>query len=423
MAADKRNSVFEKNRVSRVSMMLVLALALALAILALGLALACTRTVQAQEAGILEGQVVNGTAGGPQVGAGITVTLHVNQGDTELKSLETTTTTGGRFRFEGLDTDAALAYWPEAVYLGVPYRNAEPYQFTAGQTQVDASLTVYETTGDGSAIRLDSVHVIVESFEQVLRVSEIHFFGNSGDRTYVGRNGQTVFIPLPAEAVGLAFEEETPGERFVEVQGGVMDTAPVPPGTETSLAFFSYHLVPAGNTVPLERSFAYPVADLNILAAQPGLTLQSDQLQAAGTRSFQDQQYELYTGQDLSSDTPLAVTFSLVPAAAGSSSVPEAAAPAMPGAAPAPGGGNQRLLRWLGAALSGLAVVAAVIYPLVARQKGPAPASAPKLAKDPQARQLLAELAALEEAFEAGQIDEEAYARRRAGKYEALKAL
>jgi len=290
---------------------------------------------------------------------------------------------------------------------------------------VDASLTVYETTGDATGearIRLDSVHIIVESFEQVLRISEIHFFGNSGDRTYVGRDGQTVFIPLPAEAVGLAFEEDTPGERFVEVQGGVMDTEPVPPGTETSLAFFSYHLVPAGNTVSLERSFAYPVTDLNILIAQPGLTLQSDQLQAAGTRSFQDQQYELYTGQDLSPDTPLAVTFSLVPAAAGSSSVPGAATPATSSAAPA-SPGSQGLLRWLGFALAGLAVVAAVVYPLAARRKVPAPASAPRLARNPQARQLLAELAALEEAFEAGQIDEETYARQRAEKYEALKAL
>ena len=80
-------------------------------------------------------------------------------------------------------------------------------------------------------------------------------------------------------------------------------------------------------------------------------------------------------------------------------------------------------MRWLGFALSGLAVVAAVVYPLAARRKVPAPASAPKLARNPQARQLLAELVALEEALEAGQIDEETYARQRAEKYEALKAL
>lgn len=426
--ASARNSALGKSRVSRGSMALVVGL---LAAVALAVVLARTPAVQAQGTGILEGQVVNGTAGGPQVGAGMTVTLHVYLGDSELKSVQATTAANGRFRFDGLDTDASLEYWPEAVYLGVPYHSAEPYRFAAGQTQVAASLTVYETTDDDTGearVRLDSVHVIVKSFENVLRVSEIHFFGNSGDRAYVGRNGQTVFIPLPAEAVGVAFEGEASAERFVEVTGGVMDTEPVPPGVETSLAFFSYHLLPAGNTVSLVRSFAYPVTELNILVAQPGLTLQSDQLQAAGTRSFEDQQYQLYTAQGLSPNTPLAISLSLLPGmedvTQGSGSpVTQASGLPKEAFAPSPGGGNQRLLQWLGYVLSGLAVIAAVGYPLAVRRKAPVPAASPKLAEDPRARQLLADLVALEEAWEAGQIDRETYVGQRAGKYEALKAL
>ena len=39
----------------------------------------------------------------------------------------------------------------------------------------------------------------------------------------------------------------------MEVDGGLVDTEPVPPGSESSLVFFSYHLMVTGETVPLER--------------------------------------------------------------------------------------------------------------------------------------------------------------------------
>ena len=41
--------------------------------------------------------------------------LHVLAVDDEVDTLETVTDAGGRFRFEGLDADAGLDYWPEAV--------------------------------------------------------------------------------------------------------------------------------------------------------------------------------------------------------------------------------------------------------------------------------------------------------------------
>ena len=87
---------------------------------------------------------------------------------------------------------------------------------------------------------------------------------------------------------------------------------------------------------------------------------------------------------------------------------------------------NQGLLRGLGFGLAGLAVLGAVLYPLLtARRRPPAAAlpAAAALAANPQARPLLAELASLEEAFEAGQVDEEIYQQQRAEKWEALRSL
>ncbi len=397
---------------------------LALAFL-FGLGLAVT--ARAQGGGVLEGMVVNGTVDGAAVGAEIPIALYVYLGGSELEVLETTTDAEGRFRFEGLDIDPNLEYWPEAVYRDVPHAIPEPLQFEDDQTPLTVTLTVYEPTNDDSAISLSSVHSIAESFDQVLRITEIHLLSNSGDRTYVGGGDDpdqatTVFIPLPEGAVGLSFGNEVEG-RFVEVEGGFWDTEPVTPGSETSLVFFSYHLIATGDTIPLERRFAYPVANLNMLVAQPGLALTSEQMQSRGIQLFQDRQYEFFVAENLRPDTPLAVEFiQIADASTGTAAagMPPAGGQEVTGSTPS---GNQNLLMWIGFGLAGLAVVGAILYSASAGQPTPAPRSSRSVTSDPKAQGLVAELADLEDALEGGGIDEATYEARRAEIYWKLKSL
>jgi hypothetical protein len=400
---------------------------LGVALLGLVVVLALSVVARAQDGGVLEGQVVNGTAGGPDVGAGHSVTLHVLQGDSTVDTLETTTDAQGKFHFEGLDTNPDLEYWPEAVYQDVSYPVDAPYQFEGDTTAMTATVTVFETTEDGSAISLDAVHLIVESFGSVLRISEICLFGNSGDRTYIGSLGAaeqrtTVAISLPEGAVGLAFEDGSAEDRFVQVDGGLLDTEPVPPGYESSLVFLSYHLAVTGNEVPVELHFAYPIASLNVLVAQPGLAVTSDQLEAMGSQLFQDRQYDYYISQSLDANTPLFVNFIPEPGATGNqdtTGVSGSVGPSAGGASP----GSQAQLRWLGFGLAALAVIGAVLYPATSRRWASNPTAGSILASNPKARQLLAELADLEDAHEAGQIDALTYERQRGQKIDQIKSL
>jgi hypothetical protein len=388
-------------------------------------ALLLVAAVQAQSTGVLEGQLVNGTSGGPEIGAGVPVLLHAFQEDSEVSTLEAATDAQGKFRFEGLDTDPTLEYWPEAVYLDVAYTVEGPYRFEPGETDLSATLTVYEVTSDDADVKVDSVHIIAESFGQVLRISEIHLVGNVGDRTYVGTQGdagqrETLFVPVPKDAVGLSFGEGVPADRFFEAKGGLQDTEPVFPGRETSLIFFSYHLMVAGDAVPFGRSFAYPLDILNVLVAQPGLTLRSAQIESRGVELFQGQEYELFSLVAVPADT--AVNMELVPAA-GQQPIPEATGQ---GAGSATGGstpGNHGLLQWIGYGLAGLAVVAAVVYPFATRQSPRTRRQAQDLGADPRARELLSDLVLLEESYDAGRIDQASYRQRRSQIYGALKAI
>jgi hypothetical protein len=381
----------------------------------------------AQGAGSLQVQVVNGTPGGTEPGAGIPVILHTYQGTTEIETREALTEADGSFQFDGLDTGPDLEYWPEVRYQDAFFTSAEPFQFAAEQTALSGTLTVYETTTNDSAIRVDSVHVIAESFGEVLRISEIHLFGNGGDKAFIGNagdseQGMTVFIPLPENAVGLSFGEGVAEDQYIQVEGGLMGTEPVPPGTETALAFFSYHLMVTGESVPLEQRFAYPVTNMNMLVAQPGLTLNSDQLQSRGLELFQGRQYELYSTLNLGPDTPLALEFipmEGVSGDAGTTAAPASGGERETGATPR---GNQPLILWLGIGLSVVAVAGVVVYSMTVRSSAAA-GGAPDLASNPEAQAQLAELADLEDALEAGQVDEVAYERRRAEIYEELRAL
>jgi hypothetical protein len=261
----------------------------------------------------------------------------------------------------------------------------------------------------------------------VLRITEIHLLSNSGDRAYIGGGegsdpGTTVFVPLPEGAVGLSFGDDTQEGRFAEVDGGLEDTAPVPPGSETSMIFFSYHLMVTGDTIPLERIFEYPVASMNMLVAQPGLTLRTEQMESLGTQVFQDRQYELFVAQNLEAGTPLALEFIQVAdasAGAGTGGMPSAGAQDVTGSSR----GNQGVLLWIGLGLAGLAVVGAVVYSAASARPTPAQRTRRGVASDPRAREMLSELASLQEALEAGQVDEATFESQRAEIYEKLRSL
>jgi hypothetical protein len=85
--------------------------------------------------------------------------------------------------------------------------------------------------------------------------------------------------------------------------------------------------------------------------------------------------------------------------------------------------GDQDLLRWVGLGLVGLVLIGAVVYGATQKKLPPAPRSNGNLSADPRTRRLLVKLADLEDAFEAGQVDEESYTRQRSELYEAIKAL
>lgn len=388
-------------------------------------------TVEAQSTGTLEGEVVNGSPDGPEVGAGIAVSLYVVQDEVQVDLKETTTDEDGHFRFEGLDTDEWLEYWLEAEYLDIIYGPPEPLQFPAGETALHSTLTVHETSDDDSGVGANLIIIRVQALDSVLRVQESYYLGNESDYTYVGQAGalpegrlSTVLIPLPENQFGIELGTPDGDEQAAEIEGGVAVTDPIQPGKGTTYLSISYHLaVPDDGLVTLERSLPYPIEAVWVLAAQPGLQLASNVLESQGTTELQEgQPEELFVGEELPANQPIVLQL-LAVAGGSTSTLPEVPASSGQTAGEGVGRGNQRLLGSLGAAIVGLALLAAVVVPLAAPGRAVVRARSPKLGADPRSRRLLADLADLEDSREAGDVDQAGYERRRSELFQAIRAL
>jgi len=309
--------------------------------------------------------VVNGTANGGPVES-LTVMLHVFAGMEEQPSQTDTTDAEGRFRFEGLGTEADHGYALLLNYRGVDY-GSSLLTFSEEETTLSVPIQVYEPTEDDEVVSIERAHIFVDFQEDHLLLGEMYFFSNSSDRTYIGAEevaeGQrgTLRLSLPTGAEGLTFESGELGQRFFETEEGFVDTWPLLPGQASRRLMFSYSLPYDPSGYDLTRGIPYPLQAVNVLVAEVGVDVTSDQLTLEGSRGMQGQSYLNLSGQNLNKGERLSMHFSGSPG----ERVVEGRE-AMPAEPLQPGG--QSLWRWATLGLVVLAVGFALGYPLLRRQ-------------------------------------------------------
>ncbi len=269
-------------------------------VLAILLLLVQPWTTLADGDGVLQGQVVNGTAGGGST-EGLPVVLRVFQGASEQPSLSVTTDADGRFRLEGLETGSDWTYLLRVTYQEVIY-SPGLVSFEAGQSEMVLDISVYEATTDDSQIRVGRAHLFVTASDETLSVSELYVFQNAGDRTYVGQESVqgrrwTAKFMLPAESRDLTPDDGSLGGRFLPIDGGFVDTEPQWPGSTSVL--FSYVLECPRGRCDLSRVVMHAISDLNVLVADTGAAVESKTLAFDGKREAQGQSYLNYVGRDL----------------------------------------------------------------------------------------------------------------------------
>lgn len=362
--------------------------------------------------GVITGTLINATAGGGAT-SGLTVTLRVFDSATfdEVRTLETTTDSDGSFRFEGLPTAVDWAYLTAADYLGVPYA-AGPATFPTDTITLTLPIEVYETTTEGSGIRIERAHWFIEFDAQALLVGELYIIGQAGDRVYTGDEEAvpgrrvTLRFPLPTGYQELSVEGETLGQRFFDLKGTLVDTLPVPPGQAVRQVLLRYRYPFSGRQLDFKHRLAYPVTTLNVLASDIGVEISSPQVTLRDRQGSAGQQYLNFIGQQIPAGQEIVLSLRNLPVGGQSSAATSSFDPAI-------------VIAALVVVVLGLA--GGVGYPIwrsrrQAQVAGPAEVDAEDDVDELEVerQRLLLAIARLDDEHDAGNLPDDVYTRERA---------
>jgi hypothetical protein len=362
-----------------------------------------------QRNGVLQGQVINETTGQP-VG-NLELTLFIFEGNTPLETLKTQADATGHYTFNQLPTDHSMIYVVEGTYQDVPY-TSDFGVFTPESNETNLDLKIYETTTDPSQVNLSRLNLLMSFGPDTVSVIQLFILDNTGERTYIGQDGQTFTFDLPQAATNVTFQHNT--GNIQETDAGYIATEPVLPGPEGLVVALVYELPYEGDTLEVKLPLPEDVASASLLLQDQGAELSSNQLQFVDVREREGARFALYGGENLGQTEGLELRLT------GLDNLQFAPAPVeLPaGSVAAPASSfDQNMARWVVISVVALVIVGAgALYPYWRPQTV-------STGEDPVLRRqkLLLLLARLDDAFEAGELNEQVYRQARA-RYKASLA-
>jgi len=369
--------------------------------------------VSVEGLGDVEAQVINGTSGMPL--ANQPVRLLIFEQEQFAEARDGVTDEQGRTQFTGLPTAPTWAYVVETTYQDLTY-HSEVGHFAPDISLLELVASVYDAGASVDAVSIDRAHWLIDlTNPSFVDVGEVYSFLNSANRVFAGEmipgaeEPQVLKIPLPENAIHINVEGETLGERFILEEGNILvDTQPLPPGN--TQIFLRYSLPVEDGSATLAHQIMYPTAMLNLLAPDIGISIEAPDWQEDTPIQTQGGAFLNYTIFDLpAGSTPVAIINGV------SEDLLTAAAP---GAEPqqvidrnaAPGISGTPYLPWLVVGLGLVVLGGGVIFGWKKHQQ--TLADRPALLEE-QRKALIAQMAALDDAFEAGEIPADAYHKQR----------
>ncbi len=351
--------------------------------------------------GTLSLRAINRTPGGETI-ANLPVTLRAYDTNGEVLLRTAALDAEGFVTFSSLPTRADYFYQAELDYKGGRFY-APPVQFPITGSQVISNfLPVFETTTDPSAISISEMHVFVQNIMPgTVTIVEFYWFDNAGDRAYIGKPGldgrrHTLKLSAPKEAQNLRFDGLGLGQRFFREGDLIYDTDAVVPGQRAAQVTMLYELSYRDGRL-IEREVFYPTQRADVIV--PELSGPGTPFTVTGALLVNEGVQPLTSGS-------VAVFANSRPLAAGESLRFELRG--NPLARPPAGSDGAAI----GAGLVALGLTIGLAYLVFSRTQAAG-------RKPPQQRrQLLRQIAALDDSFALGEIDVERYRQQRA----ALKA-
>jgi len=319
-----------------------------------------------------------------------TVKLTSFMGDKETGSTDSKTAADGTFSFASLPWDRS--YMVTVEHNGAEY-STDKMVFYPDEDIKTLDLPVYEPTDSSAGISITEAHMIVQVVENGLSVADLSAFDNKGDRMYAGGTEladgkkETLKFSIPKEAADLNFIHGLTPEGVVRTATGFSDTASVPPGPKRVV--FAYTVPLGSGSGTLGKTIEYPTGSFLLLVSKSNDQVTVDGLDGGDTVKIENEDFIRWSGENLQPGHRITVKFVN------------------------PGALKDNIIKWGGIAVLIIAVGGGILYSSLARRgsRGPAqdkPAGS-REALIMRRSALIKEIAALDDGYEAGSIDEASY--------------
>lgn len=358
-------------------------------------------------AGTVRVDIVHGEGG--ELPENLEVVLRAFDGMTEVFSNSLSLPADGVVVFENVELPAQRVVFATITYDSALY-GSDIAQVTAGTEVVNLQIVYYEPTTDTSLLSADRLHVFFDFLPgDMLQVYMLYIFTNDSSQVVVPDGDQpTLTFALPQGATDLRVQESMQ-LVYVEVPEGFGVTS-IYPSSEPYQVMYSFSYPYQRDKAEIELPIAMDTSASILMVPEEGVRIRSEQLQESGVRDMQGVTYSTFNSGRLQAGESLLFSISGQPK--GGTDLITA------------GGEEGHLGLVIGLGVFGLALIGVGIYlwrrnQLVTPDYDELeddPLESLELSSDPGI--LMDEIIALDDLYQAGELEDEQYRQRR----EALKA-
>ena len=242
----------------------------------------------------VRGKLIQGTDSGATIPPAQPVELYaLDPSGTVVGIYDATCSDDGSYEFTDVARGVGFLYLVRTDYADVPQGVQTP-AIQGDETEVNADVTIYERTADRSAVAISMARILVN-------YAPINEFGlevrldleliNTGDKIVasdvLADRGWpiSVEVELPVGAFGIQPMQSEGSDRYqVQMVSDqipvVQDTWPLRPDQRHTITILYY--LPYDTEAVLDQSFGYPVMDASVLLPNDTVDFESDQFDTGG---------------------------------------------------------------------------------------------------------------------------------------------
>lgn len=249
------------------------------------------------EAAVIFGALTNGTTGATLGDTQVLLRGFTPQFE-ETLTLTTTTDAGGNFRFDVSDVPPDLVFIAGSSFDGLNFSSGAN-QLSRANPTLELPVTVYDKTSDPAGVNIAQLHVVLQFAEERVQVNELYIVGNAANAVFVGTSGDpaqgVIEVAVPEGAENLMFQRSfgsmdsfLPANDFVPTARGWADPLPLRPGEGALTLLVNYEL-PYTSGMSIAHPIFYETATTTIILPDAGVEVTNTPWVAQPTQTLGDQ--------------------------------------------------------------------------------------------------------------------------------------